>query len=322
MKEENTAKFKFFKEFDSIGGVEKNIKKIKLLKKKIDNHLTQLGDDDHRLIELSTLLEFIYTITDNPYNSENYLKSSEKVQLIINRLLYKKMENWDKYDLLIAQVAITYTNKIDEIDKFAKKFLSALKEVVKDKPTAQIEIPLYVNILICLLNISFVKKLDETEYKQLKKLFKKYSALALKTCDMDIEQFQIYECMINIRIALFDKDSDSVITALKILKNIKTKSPHYEFMKKEIIKHSTKFKIEELKIDQLKIIIGGNIMAIREKNNFSKADLAEVINTSDSYIGLVERGERSISIDKLLRIASFLNVPYAQLIEGEFKKKN
>ncbi|MGP9738708.1 MULTISPECIES: helix-turn-helix domain-containing protein [Halomonas] len=59
-------------------------------------------------------------------------------------------------------------------------------------------------------------------------------------------------------------------------------------------------------MDELAVAIGKTIREKREANGFSQDRFALVAGIDRSYMGKIERGEVSISIDKLYRIADAL----------------
>ena len=63
-------------------------------------------------------------------------------------------------------------------------------------------------------------------------------------------------------------------------------------------------------------ILGETLRASRKEAGLSQERLAELADLHPNYIGEVERGEKNISIDALLRIAHALNVPMAHLVAG------
>jgi transcriptional regulator with XRE-family HTH domain len=62
-------------------------------------------------------------------------------------------------------------------------------------------------------------------------------------------------------------------------------------------------------LDQTSDFIGTRIRKLRESNQLSRESLADILGLSDSYIGLIERGTRGITISNLLKIANYFNVP-------------
>lgn len=60
--------------------------------------------------------------------------------------------------------------------------------------------------------------------------------------------------------------------------------------------------------------LGKAIRNRRENLALSQEKLAELVDVHRNYIGLVERGEQNISIDRLVRIAKGLKSSLAQLM--------
>lgn len=60
--------------------------------------------------------------------------------------------------------------------------------------------------------------------------------------------------------------------------------------------------------------VGARIRELRKEQSLSQEKLAEMIGTSNSYIGYVERGERNITLQTLEKIADALNVEAKELL--------
>ncbi|KAE9538768.1 helix-turn-helix transcriptional regulator [Ursidibacter maritimus] len=63
--------------------------------------------------------------------------------------------------------------------------------------------------------------------------------------------------------------------------------------------------------------LGLAIKLERVRNRLSQEELAEKANLHRTYIGMVERAERNISVINLVQIAQALNVSLDQLVYGE-----
>jgi transcriptional regulator with XRE-family HTH domain len=63
-------------------------------------------------------------------------------------------------------------------------------------------------------------------------------------------------------------------------------------------------------------IVGDAIREARKAAGLSQEKLAEKANLHPNYIGEVERGEKTISVDALLRIAVSLKVPITRFFPG------
>jgi transcriptional regulator with XRE-family HTH domain len=56
-------------------------------------------------------------------------------------------------------------------------------------------------------------------------------------------------------------------------------------------------------------VIGDAIRSRRKKANLTQEKLAEMVDLNPKYLGEVERGEKIISIEALLRIAKAVKTP-------------
>lgn len=54
--------------------------------------------------------------------------------------------------------------------------------------------------------------------------------------------------------------------------------------------------------------LGRRIREERRRLNLTQAELAEAIDISDTYMGAIERGERSLTLDTLVRLVNRLGV--------------
>jgi len=54
--------------------------------------------------------------------------------------------------------------------------------------------------------------------------------------------------------------------------------------------------------------LGKRIREERQRLNLTQAALAEAIDISDTYMGAIERGERSLTLDTLVRLVTRLGV--------------
>jgi transcriptional regulator with XRE-family HTH domain len=66
----------------------------------------------------------------------------------------------------------------------------------------------------------------------------------------------------------------------------------------------------------LKKKLGKNIVNIRKEKGISQEKLGELANLHRTYIGSVERGERNISLEAMVKISKALEVEIIDLFVG------
>ncbi|MDY3125468.1 helix-turn-helix transcriptional regulator [Bifidobacterium mongoliense] len=65
-----------------------------------------------------------------------------------------------------------------------------------------------------------------------------------------------------------------------------------------------------------RIAFGKAIVSARKQTGLSQERLANDAQIDRSYMGRIERGEQSVSFDKILDICNALNIPPAALFEA------
>lgn len=60
--------------------------------------------------------------------------------------------------------------------------------------------------------------------------------------------------------------------------------------------------------------LGHNIRAERMKRNISQEKLAEMTGMHKNYIGIIERGEKNVTVLRCFQIAQALNIPLTDLV--------
>ena len=65
-----------------------------------------------------------------------------------------------------------------------------------------------------------------------------------------------------------------------------------------------------------KELFGQRVREIRLDRGLSQEDLAEASGLHRTYVGSVERGERNISLENIVKIASALQTTPSKLLEG------
>lgn len=71
------------------------------------------------------------------------------------------------------------------------------------------------------------------------------------------------------------------------------------------------------KVGGLNAIIGANVGRLRRARDISQEELAEISGYHRTYVGMIERGERNITIATLEALAGTLGVDPRQLLLPE-----
>ena len=60
---------------------------------------------------------------------------------------------------------------------------------------------------------------------------------------------------------------------------------------------------------------GKRLKALRLDHNLTQLELAEILDMSPNFIGMIERGERNTTVENVSKIARALNVKPSNLFE-------
>ena len=62
-------------------------------------------------------------------------------------------------------------------------------------------------------------------------------------------------------------------------------------------------------------IFGLRVRELRKKSKLTQSELAEKIGLSTNFIGMVERGERNTSVDKIFKLSRAFNLSLAEFFK-------
>jgi len=66
---------------------------------------------------------------------------------------------------------------------------------------------------------------------------------------------------------------------------------------------------------RLVTVFAGNVRRLRKERGLSQEELAEAAGVHRTYVGMIERGEKNVTIYNIERIAIALDVPAGSLLE-------
>ena len=61
---------------------------------------------------------------------------------------------------------------------------------------------------------------------------------------------------------------------------------------------------------------GNRVKEIRIRKRFSQEELADIAGVHRTYIGMIERGEKNITIENIKKVADALDIEMNKLLEG------
>ncbi len=62
-------------------------------------------------------------------------------------------------------------------------------------------------------------------------------------------------------------------------------------------------------------ILGAKLKVLRQKRGFTQAQLAELVDCSNTYVSLLEKGDKCMSLDMFIFVANALNVSADELLQ-------
>lgn len=66
-------------------------------------------------------------------------------------------------------------------------------------------------------------------------------------------------------------------------------------------------------------ILGENVRSLRIERQLTQEQLAELCNLHRTYIGAIERGDRNVSLNNIVKVAQALNVTPSDLLQFDGK---
>ncbi len=63
------------------------------------------------------------------------------------------------------------------------------------------------------------------------------------------------------------------------------------------------------------LAFGLRVKELRKEKGLTQSELAEKIGLSNNFIGMIERGERNTSVDKIFKLAKAFNMTLAEFFK-------
>jgi hypothetical protein len=270
--------------FFNLDGNFKNVKERNDLEKEIENQLEASKIPDIKLLEtLRAIKSFSQEFEFN--NFEEACKISSPT---IERLMYTAIDNWELYDIRMAQHLVIWSKSFEESVSLARKVLSALKNYPDHELYYEIKLKTNLNVIIRLLKADYYEidaEMNPDQSEKIEEFFNEHLKNILDICEAK-KEFKKYEIVTLIRVGIFERDFTKVERHLKELKEL-DEQELYQAMKNNITTYSSR--VDFLPTgSQIQAIFGLNIIRLREK--FSKN--IKIVENNDI------NGEYNISVFK------------------------
>lgn len=69
-------------------------------------------------------------------------------------------------------------------------------------------------------------------------------------------------------------------------------------------------------MDNIQKKLGDNVRTLRLERGYSQEVFAELVGVHRTYIGMIERGEKNVTLETLVKLSKALNTSLSSLIEG------
>jgi transcriptional regulator with XRE-family HTH domain len=73
---------------------------------------------------------------------------------------------------------------------------------------------------------------------------------------------------------------------------------------------------KKLQSQEIAVRFGENVRRVRKQAGMSQAEVARIASLHRTEVGLIERGQRVVRVDTLIRIAGALKVEPRELLDG------
>jgi transcriptional regulator with XRE-family HTH domain len=233
---------------------------------------------------------------------------------ILNRL--SRMENWDFYDIRILSGVIDYAETFEQVIALMNEAIKRLNDYSEKQCYAKVKLALYMNAMLRMLRAKYFNMDNLNPSKELENTFAHYAKEATALCDEDTSGVQpsINKAVIDIRKGVFYRDNELIDNGFKSLKQLGADGV-YRMLQAATAEFNY---FTELTISkrQFNVIVGANLKKERLAHDMKQEELARILGVTIPAIGLMERGERSITSRNLGKFAYIFEVPIDTFYQG------
>ena len=282
-----------------------NKKEINAIESELMSYLEDNRDDP----QISGAL-LMLTIAQEESTSNNFEECCAAAAPILDRL--SRAKKLDLYDIRILSAVIDYAATYEQAVTLVDKALEHLDEHSDSKHFASVKLALYMNAMLRMLRAKYFDMDYLNPSKDLEDAFDHYTKEATDLSDSI--NSHVNKSVIDIRKGVFYRDIDIVDDGFENLKQLGADEV-YRMLQTAIAEFDY---FTELTISkrQFNIIIGANLKKERLAHDMKQEELAKILGVTIPAIGLMERGERSITSRNLGKFAHIFEVPIDTFYQG------
>jgi len=229
---------------------------------------------------------------------------------ILNRL--SRMEDWDFYDIRILAGVIDYAGTFEQVITLIDEALRRLDDYHAEDCYSKVKLALYMNAMLRMLRAKYFEMDYLNPSKELENAFAHYVSEA--TSLSDANGSPVNKAVTNIRKGVFYRDIKLVDDGFEALKQ--TGAEEVYRMLQAAIAEFNYFTELTISKRQFNVIVGGNLKKERLAHDMKQEELAKILGVTIPAIGLMERGERSITSRNLGKFAYIFEVSIDTFYQG------
>ena len=288
----------------AIGG-NHNKSEIEAVESQLKSYFKDNGDDP----QISDAL-LMLKIADVECTSNDFEECCVVAAPILERLSHVK--DWDFYDIRILSAVIDYTETYEQAIALVADALKCLEQYTDEKLYLNVRLALNMNAMLRMLRAKYFDVDYLNPSKDLEDAFDHYTKEAT---DLSVTyDSNINKSVIDIRKGVFYRDIDLVDDGFEALK-LAGAEEVYRMLQTAIAEFNY---FTELTISkrQFNVIVGANLKKERLAHDMKQEELAKILGVTIPAIGLMERGERSITSRNLGKFAYIFEVPIDTFYQG------
>lgn len=269
------------------------------------NYLKELGQD----YQVSEALRIIKT-TAEEFRNNDFEACYEIAAPILTRL--SSEEKWDFHDLSILGVAVGYTRNYEHTQNLMERALVQLEECGDDDWCINVKLALYTNASLRMLRAKYFEMDNLESPKELEQLFNHYSEASIALSEQLNKP--VPKALTTIRKGVFYRDTVLVEKGFEALK--KTGAIEVYRTVEEAVAEYDYYNELTISKRQFNMIIGENLKKERLAHDMKQDEVAKILGVTIPAIGLMERGERSVTSRNLGKLSYIFDVPIDSFYNG------